>query len=703
MVLALVVLALAQGATPLKGNFVQRGCRDRSCWARVSGRGLPNSGDSSLCANLLPVAGRSGSWWCVNGDGAMASGSAYAMTLQNSPSTVTFDSSTQQRLNPTNVSQEQYLASATRSAPSGNVTVCALGTKGALMTVDWLSFSDHAGTFSWLAEDNGTSITMYGLSSTKVAPAPSQWSESLVCLRYQASNKDASICVWDSDVTNSGCNHQTVTDSSIPAGSLKWIVGGASNGTAYNMRGFLRGAFLTEAVLDDTTLQAIANSVVTPSPPPGWQQWTNGANLNALGSHGVVADQPVTSWSSLTRETISTPADFAAVAPSVADAGTPHYVYGDKSVAFSGVYNQLVSVGSGGAPLRFIHQTGIFDAFVQLRRRNTTNGTERRVFGGSEGQAGLFLGLNTYSNTEGTFWIVLGNGSTLMSNYRTTIAAPLGQVYTVLVRGDGTNLKVATAPFTSFETAVFANAPGGADAGYDYAIGAISTADTVGVQFFEGDVLQTLVYPTNNSGAYLTQANTYFAYRSTGSQTQLIWAALGDSLTEGATGIYPWPARVTANLRSTSYAVANQGKSGGTASDANTRWTNQVKGQGFHGLVLFIGINDILAGTSAATIFTSISATVTDALAQGIPVVVMTLSPFGTYVSWTSGKQTQWAALNTSIRALAGVTVLDAASFMADPNNAANLNPAYDFGDGLHFNDTGFVAMAAQVQAVIQR
>lgn len=654
-----------------------------------------------LCDQLLP-AEQSGSWWCVNGAGVMAPGSSYSVSPVGSPAVVMYDGHQQLQLNPTNVSQEQYLASAPRAAPAGDVTFCALATKGRLATADILAFTDLAGVYSWLAEDNGTVDRMYGLSSTQDAPSSPQWSEALTCLRFQASIKDASICTFNSDTTSSGCQHVTVTDSSIPAGTLMWTVGASQSGTAYNMAGYVRGAFLTESVVSDARLAALAAAVVIPSPPPGWASWTSGANANGVGSNSLVTNTPVTSWFSAPLASLTTAADFVATAPSGAnDAGTPYFVGVEQSVAFDGIYNQVVSPGSGGPPLNFINNTGVFDAFIQLRRRNTSNGTERRIFGGSEGQAGLFIGQNTYSNTEGTFWVILGNGVGLVSNYRTTINAPLGQPTTLLVRGTGANLRVAVPPFTVFETAAFGASPGGGDAGYNYAIGAINELDTPGVQFFEGDVFQTLVYPSNNSGAYLAQASAYFAYRARNAATQTTWAALGDSLTMGATGIYPWPARITA-MRRPSLAVANQGTSGDTAAQALVRWTNQIKNKGFVGLVLFIGINDIRSGTSAATTFSSISATVADALSVGMPVIVLTLAPFGTNVAWTAPRQVQWAALNASIRGLAGVTILDAAVFMADPNNAQNLNPAFDFGDGLHFNDTGFVEMANQVNGAIQ-
>lgn len=678
-----IVLGLLLGVG-LTYEFVTFGPEDTG----VSVSARKHGGGTGLCG-LLTQPDKVGAWWCLNGDGTMAPGSKYALTPHGSPSVVTYDGYKQIQLNPTNVSQDQYYASATRAPPSGAFTICVLGTKYRLNTVDWFAFGDHSTVSHVLAEDNGTIITAYDFSSTKSRGANSQSQETLVCESFTPSTEIA-ICAWGGDQAGAlgGCNHQAVTNPSVTAGNLKWTVGAAETGTAYNMAGYVRGAFLTESVLSDAELLRIANAILIPAPPAGWASWMNGANVDGVGNNGLSGDSIISSWADVPAGVV---ADYASVAASIADGGQPHFVTsGEQSVAFTGVYNQVISPNSGHV-LNSINATGVGDVFLQLRRRNTTINGERRISGDSEGQAGFFIGLNAFDSGgggEGSFWVILGNGSTLPVNYRTTAVAPLGQVYTFLVRFDGANLKFCPSPFTSCETSAFAHAAGGTDAGYDDAVGAINPSDVVGQQFFEGDVLQRIVYTSNLDATHLSQASAYFTYRQRASKTQSVWAALGDSLTEGATMAYPWPARATASLRPY-IGVANQGKSGDTCAQATTRYNNVIHGQGFHGLLLMIGTNDLSAGTSAATVYTCIAALVATAKADGLSVILSTVPPTNGFAGWTGAMQTQWGLLNSSIRSTVGVTISDDAVFLADPNDATAINPAYDYGDHRHLNDSG--------------
>jgi lysophospholipase L1-like esterase len=174
-------------------------------------------------------------------------------------------------------------------------------------------------------------------------------------------------------------------------------------------------------------------------------------------------------------------------------------------------------------------------------------------------------------------------------------------------------------------------------------------------------------------------------------------ACVGDSLTEGVGSVLtPYPTGIGQRLSPALYSVANLGVTGDNIAGMDARWA--VVSMQYNTLTLLGGINDIASGATAASVYS----TMTTLLARTGPTkkVVLTLTPFGTASSWTSGKQTQLDALNTSIRGTAGVTVVDAYNLLKDPANPNNLLPAYS-ADGLHWNQAGTDVIAAAVAVVI--
>lgn len=178
----------------------------------------------------------------------------------------------------------------------------------------------------------------------------------------------------------------------------------------------------------------------------------------------------------------------------------------ERAVNFDGVFDLLTSTGSAAAT-GFVMSTGVFDLILCLRRTNTTVGQERRICGNCEGQAGLFVGFNTDANTDGTFWVILGNGSGLINNYRTTARAPLGEPYKILIRGDGTQLRVSE-DFSTFEDQAFGAALGAGSAFYDFSVGGANPSQTT-PRTLEADVFDVFLYDRNLNAAELAavQAN----------------------------------------------------------------------------------------------------------------------------------------------------------------------------------------------------
>jgi lysophospholipase L1-like esterase len=201
---------------------------------------------------------------------------------------------------------------------------------------------------------------------------------------------------------------------------------------------------------------------------------------------------------------------------------------------------------------------------------------------------------------------------------------------------------------------------------------------------------------------------------------------LGDSLTDGrgstTNGNDRWPDqlldRLQTNPRTADVAILNQAAGGnrvlndGLGPNALARFDRDVLAtSGVEWLLVFEGINDI--GTAAATpeaqqqvaadLIAAYEQFVVRAHAQGIEVYGATLLPFGGNTGYDdpagtreSARQTinQWIRTSREFDA-----VIDFDKVVRDPAAPRNLLPAYDTGDHLHLNPTGYRAMADAVPA----
>jgi lysophospholipase L1-like esterase len=201
---------------------------------------------------------------------------------------------------------------------------------------------------------------------------------------------------------------------------------------------------------------------------------------------------------------------------------------------------------------------------------------------------------------------------------------------------------------------------------------------------------------------------------------------LGDSLTDGrgstTNGNDRWPDqlldRLQTNPRTADVAILNQAAGGnrvlndGLGPNALARFDRDVLAtSGVEWLLVFEGINDI--GTAAATpeaqqqvaadLIAAYEQFVVRAHAQGIEVYGATLLPFGGNTGYDdpagtreSARQTvnQWIRTSRELDA-----VIDFDKAVRDPAAPRNLLPAYDTGDHLHLNPTGYRAMADAVPA----
>jgi lysophospholipase L1-like esterase len=195
---------------------------------------------------------------------------------------------------------------------------------------------------------------------------------------------------------------------------------------------------------------------------------------------------------------------------------------------------------------------------------------------------------------------------------------------------------------------------------------------------------------------------------------------LGDSITDGrgttTNENNRWPdglsRRLQANAATNKIAVLNQGiggnavVSGGLGPTAMQRFARDVLGQrGVRWVIIFEGVNDI-GGSSGQSVATNLINAFTQfvdmAHAAGIKAYGVPITPFGGSMYDSADHQTARATVNDWIRnggKFDAVIDLDAA--VRDPDNPMNLAAAYDTGDHLHLNPTGYQKMADAIDLAL--
>ncbi|MGK5685405.1 SGNH/GDSL hydrolase family protein [Actinoplanes sp. URMC 104] len=203
--------------------------------------------------------------------------------------------------------------------------------------------------------------------------------------------------------------------------------------------------------------------------------------------------------------------------------------------------------------------------------------------------------------------------------------------------------------------------------------------------------------------------------------------ALGDSITNGAASTAGlnrrWPDLLAARLAVTSapdYGVANAGLAGNrvlldgqypryrvdaiAGRSAQARFAEDVlERAGARTLIVFAGINDILQApqqTDAEQITAGLTNLTVRARAQGLRVVLCTITPWKGYRVYTPALDQVRLRVNAWIRSSGGGGADAVADFdlaLRDPADPLRLDPQYDGGDHLHPNNAGMQALANAV------
>ncbi|MBW8898155.1 MAG: SGNH/GDSL hydrolase family protein [Massilia sp.] len=210
-------------------------------------------------------------------------------------------------------------------------------------------------------------------------------------------------------------------------------------------------------------------------------------------------------------------------------------------------------------------------------------------------------------------------------------------------------------------------------------------------------------------------------------------AIVGDSIADGIGSgddhDARWPDALAARLQAdpalAATGIANGGIAGNRVlNDASTPFVgpgvlarfdrDALDKPGVRWVLLHEGINDITAAqllsapgqqVTVEQIEAGMRTLAARARARGVRIWAGTLLPFaGTKHFYSEAAERQRQALNAWIRAAGAFdAVVDFDATLRDPANPSRLNPAYDSGDHLHPNETGYRVMAQQVDLRLLR
>jgi lysophospholipase L1-like esterase len=133
--------------------------------------------------------------------------------------------------------------------------------------------------------------------------------------------------------------------------------------------------------------------------------------------------------------------------------------------------------------------------------------------------------------------------------------------------------------------------------------------------------------------------------------------------------------------------------------------TDALAQPGVTDVIVLIGVNDIALGTTASQLIAAYEQLISQAHAAGVAIQLGTLTPTGGTPSAAYGDAAATSVrdqVNQWIRTQRfsdGIVDFDAA--VRDPGDPKVINPAYNGGDGLHFDLAGYAAMARAVDLAV--
>jgi lysophospholipase L1-like esterase len=184
------------------------------------------------------------------------------------------------------------------------------------------------------------------------------------------------------------------------------------------------------------------------------------------------------------------------------------------------------------------------------------------------------------------------------------------------------------------------------------------------------------------------------------------WAVIGDSLTfmAPATAQRGYPISIEALSVGESRSVGVYAVNSTTTTTHLGYWNNNVRSRGFTHVVVYSGINDVITGVSDATMQSNINEIITEAVADGMTVILCSLTPWKTNVDWTGARQTKtethnaWLASQANGTTIKFVNLYDALEDQ-DPGDNDKMDPVYwrSDNDGLHVGEAGALKIAQTI------
>ncbi len=212
--------------------------------------------------------------------------------------------------------------------------------------------------------------------------------------------------------------------------------------------------------------------------------------------------------------------------------------------------------------------------------------------------------------------------------------------------------------------------------------------------YFAGDIAEVLITNALLSDAEAAQLRAYFRMKF-GPIYRV--AALGDSLTLQPDG---YADDLAIAMGSSGYAigVADHGVGSEELDDLYARWGTNIRGKGYERLALLGGTNNVKNGTGPQLEF--YDRIMTEAIADNMGVVTITIPPFGTHASWSPIDQIALETLNAYIRtkyvANPRVAFVELYDVLRNPASYA-YRPEYNY-DTLHMSNLADTLLAEMVR-----
>lgn len=208
-----------------------------------------------------------------------------------------------------------------------------------------------------------------------------------------------------------------------------------------------------------------------------------------------------------------------------------------------------------------------------------------------------------------------------------------------------------------------------------------------------GDQVTTIVAQIPvETGTFLNPVAVKFYY----SKKSFTLLSVGDSLTRGqgsTSNALGWPKRVQGLLKTAriNYNSCNFGWSGQKIQASHSIAKNLISLKPNALSFYAWSPNDGITTQALMDTYWASTLELAEICRQNNIIPILCTS--GPVNSYTSAQNTIRVSQNNRIRA-SGITYIDIDSVIANPANPAQILPAYDSGDGLHYNDAGYAASA---------